>query len=648
MTALVDSAPVGAAVLDPDLRYRWVNQTLCTMNGHSADEHLGRLPQEVLGPLGEELEAVLRRVLSGDGSLVDYRFRGQRPGVDGHWMASYYPLRNETGEIVAVGAIVTDITEHERGSERERQFLNALVRVAQTVAGYADSREVLAVVAREAAAVLELDGALIAAFRPGGIVLEGRWGEVAEVAGSGELIPTATSPLIEEVRRSRRPQRLVTESPDAFAFRSRIAAPIVLGDRLWGAIKVGTSVRRELPADAEEVLTRFAELMGIAVASALEQRRLIDEATHDPLTGICNRRAFQQRIRNESQRARRHSGGFSLVLLDIDDFKGVNDSYGHDVGDEVLIETTRRLRREVRTEDLLARVGGEEFAWILTDSRHDALLAAERARRAIANTPFELVGEVTLSAGVASFNDAGDPATLFRQADRALYEAKRRGRNRSVRYSDLESDAASAPNTETQRAREAEQAHALSALRALARAIDAKDAATFHHSERVAQLAKALAHTLGWPAERILALGDAALLHDVGKIGIPTELLLKPGELTVDEYELIKTHARLSCQIAQEVVTAEQAAWILHHHERWDGHGYPVGLSGEEIPDGAQLLAIADAWDAMTVARPYAHPLSPTEAMEECRAAAGHQFAPAAVSALQVVEARDPAQSMRS
>lgn len=642
LTSLIDSAPVGAAILDAELHYRWVNQALCRMNSRSLAEHIGRTPRELLGPLGEELEGVLLRVMHDDTPLVNHRFSGQRPGKSGFWLGSYFPLRNAAGDVVGVGAVVTDVTDYERVSNRERRFLAALVRVAQALATNADSRDVLSLVAREAAGVLDLDGAVVACFRDAGITIEGHWG-VTGISSPGEVLPTATMPLAETVRATGRPQRLIGRTPDALGFRTRVAAPILVEGTLWGAIKAGTAQLEELPEEAEMRLARFAELVGLAVANATLQRRLIEQASHDPLTGLCNRRAFDRTMTTETQRALRHETDFSLVLIDIDEFKAVNDTCGHDVGDAVLVEIAHRLSQEVRAEDLLTRIGGEEFAWILPDiGAVDAQLAAERARHLVGASPFPEAGRVTVSAGIASFHEAGDRDTLFRQADRALYEAKRRGRNRTVRHSEIADSHPGQMSADAQRAREAEQAHALPALRALARAIDAKDPATFQHSERVAQIALRLARLLGWTRARALALRDAALLHDVGKIGIPEQLLFKPGRLTQAEYDQVKVHARLSCQIAREVVSPEQAQWILHHHERWDGSGYPEGLARDQIPDGAQVLAVADAWDAMTVSRSYGRPLSHDEALRECLDSAGHQFAPAVIDALSTLETGEP------
>ncbi len=188
----------------------------------------------------------------------------------------------------------------------------------------------------------------------------------------------------------------------------------------------------------------------------------------------------------------------------------------------------------------------------------------------------------------------------------------------------------------------------LAGLRALARAVDAKDHSTRRHSERVAHVAVQLATAAGWQVSRAARLHEAGLLHDVGKIGVPDAVLFKPGRLTPEEYEQVKQHAPLGANIAAEVLDDEQVEWIRHHHERWDGTGYPDGLSGEQAGDGAQILALADAWDVMTSLRSYKSPLAMGAALEECRAQAGRQFAPWTVNALErlvaagAIEAKAP------
>jgi putative nucleotidyltransferase with HDIG domain len=180
-------------------------------------------------------------------------------------------------------------------------------------------------------------------------------------------------------------------------------------------------------------------------------------------------------------------------------------------------------------------------------------------------------------------------------------------------------------------------------LRAVARHIDGLDPTTAGHSERVAELAARLAVELGWSGARVRDLREAAVLHDVGKIVVPDEVLLTPGGLSFEQYEVVKEHADVGARLVALVLSPRQAAWVRHHHERWDGRGYPHGVAGEDIPDGAAILCLADSWDAMRRRAWIGQPLSVAEALEECWRESGHQFAPWAVQALEaVVDALSP------
>jgi diguanylate cyclase (GGDEF)-like protein len=360
-------------------------------------------------------------------------------------------------------------------------------------------------------------------------------------------------------------------------------------------------------------------------------RRLANLASSDPLTGLANHRAFHDRLHAEYERARRHNRELSLVVLDLDHFKRINDTHGHQVGDRVLIEVAGRLTAEARTGEMIARVGGEEFAWLLPETDDlGAWQAAERAREAIKGGPVAGLEGLTHSAGVCSLAHADSPEELLRLADGALYWAKAHGRDISVRYTPEVVQALSAED----RAERLERSLALNAVRVLARAVDARDPFTQRHSERVAELAARLAEHLGWSADRVKRLREAGLVHDVGKIGISDAILLKPARLTPEEYARVKTHAALGAQIVSEALSAEQVSWVRHHHERHDGAGYPDGLAGEGIPDGARLLSLADAWDAMISKRPYRQSRTPSAALAECRRGAGGQWSPEVVAAL--------------
>jgi HD-GYP domain-containing protein (c-di-GMP phosphodiesterase class II) len=220
-----------------------------------------------------------------------------------------------------------------------------------------------------------------------------------------------------------------------------------------------------------------------------------------------------------------------------------------------------------------------------------------------------------------------------RRADIALYASKASGRDQATLY-DAEVAAALEP-----KAREAwvERAQSLAGLRALARAVDAKDPATSEHSERVATFAGRLAQVAGWPDDRVARLREAALVHDVGKLGVPDAILTKPGKLTDEERALINEHVELSVRIVGNILTDEQVTWIRGHHERPDGAGYPQGLSASEISSGAALMALADAWDVMVVGRTYNRRKTAIEAFEECVQLEGRQFMSFAVEALRAL-----------
>jgi diguanylate cyclase (GGDEF)-like protein/putative nucleotidyltransferase with HDIG domain len=423
---------------------------------------------------------------------------------------------------------------------------------------------------------------------------------------------------------------------------ARLEHPSV-GEGVLGGLFIGFRNPRRFTARERAAVRSLMSIADLALANARLHARTLatlaeaeQRAASDPLTALANHRAFHERLRDEVQRARRHRRPLALALIDLDHFKDVNDRHGHQVGDEVLREVAARLVRRSRPEDLVARIGGEEFAWLLPESDAlDAWKAAERAREAIAGEPFPEGISCTVSIGIAELSQATDAGDLVRLADGALYWAKGNGRNVSFCYSPEVVEALSAE----ERAQGLERAQALNAIRALARAVDARDPSTRRHSERVADLAVRIAARMGWSAERQALLREAALVHDVGKIGVPDAVLFKASRLTEAEVAHIREHSTLGAQIVADVLTPEQVAWVRSLHERFDGRGYPEGLRGERIPDGARLLAVADAWDAMTSARPYTAPLSPAKAAEECRREAGRQFDAAVVDALEQVRA---------
>ena len=398
-----------------------------------------------------------------------------------------------------------------------------------------------------------------------------------------------------------------------------------------GAVSASGREGRPVPVGAEPRVERFAELASVAIVAAETRARLARQATTDPLTGLANHRSFHERLRTEVERAHRYNRPLSLALVDLDHFKRFNDTFGHQAGDHVLAKVAAQLSGTARRSELVARVGGEEFAWLMPETGADTALGAVERARALMGAEAAWGDEhQTLSAGVCDLARARDGDELFRHADAALYWAKANGRNQACVYSPEVVDSMSPE----ERARRADRSRTLGALRSLARAVDAKDTATNKHSVRVAAMAQRAAIALGWGRERAEYLRDAALLHDVGKLGVPDAILLKQGPLSLEEYEVVKRHSALGAEITSDVLEPEQCGWVRHHHERWDGSGYPDALAGDAVPIGSRIIAVADAWDVMTSVRPYGAVLDPAAAAGELTRGVGTQFWGPAVEAL--------------
>ncbi len=357
--------------------------------------------------------------------------------------------------------------------------------------------------------------------------------------------------------------------------------------------------------------------------------RLGTLAAIDAQTGLLNHRSFHQRLEEEVGRAMRHGRPLSIVVLDLDRFKEINDRHGHPAGDRVLAEAAARITVLARTGEHVARVGGEEFALILPDADGvGAFAAAERIRQAIASRPFADVGPLTISAGVCALSTAGSATELYRLADVALYWAKAHGRDMTFRYTpEVAAELQPAADLDAT----SDRARALASLRALGGLVDDRHHSTRGHADRVAALAHALALEAGLTPDAAQRLRDAALVHDVGKVALRDEVLLKATALDREEREHVQTHAAIGARIVSGVLDDEQVMWVRGHHERWDGTGYPDRLAGAHIPEGATLLGLADAWDAMRSERWYQAARDADDALAEVRREAGRHFAPEAV-----------------
>ena len=387
-----------------------------------------------------------------------------------------------------------------------------------------------------------------------------------------------------------------------------------------------------------------AALVGPLLAISLYQRsayqalRAMRLALTDPLTGLGNHRSFQERLKHQLLRAEADDEPVTLCMIDVDDFKRINDLYGHPVGDRVLAQVGSRLRQNGEA----FRLGGDEFALLLPGVTADESLAAAAAvLDRIGSLEVAEVGSVTASAGIAGFpQQAFDRDELIRLADSALYWAKEHGKNRVHVYRPDVVELAELRRL----AHGPDRAARFRAAASLAKAVDARDTYTGSHSARVAELSSWIAHRLGFDQEHIELTRLAASLHDLGKLAIPEEILRKPGPLTEPERLVLQRHPEIGHRMLESLGVDPVADWVLHHHERWDGTGYPERLRGEEIPLGARIIFVADAYDAMTSERAYRGRLTPREAIEELEHCSGTQFDPAIVAAFaQELRDRTPA-----
>ncbi|MFC1902128.1 diguanylate cyclase [Chloroflexota bacterium] len=367
----------------------------------------------------------------------------------------------------------------------------------------------------------------------------------------------------------------------------------------------------------------------VIIENALLYAKVKESVNTDVLTGLFNHRYFHECMEREIDRSLRFGSIFSLVSIDIDDFKKHNDIYGHLSGDEVLRQAGKLILQGVRKVDMAFRYGGDEFSILLPETPvQGAKKLGEKLRLEMETLTNTQGMPISCSLGVGSWPaDGMTREDIIQSVDTALYYAKQNGKNRVCLTCEVM--ATDVLTTNSQLDQQSNKVK-LDAIYALAATVDAKDSYTYGHSKKVSSHATHIAEIIGYSPEGIERIRTAGLLHDIGKIGISDNVLNKPGYLTPEDFEPIKAHPDKGVVILKNVDSLRDCLpGVQYHHERYDGTGYPSGLKGEDIPLDARILAIADAYDAMTSTRPYRQlKASHEQAIQELQRCVGTQFDP--------------------
>ncbi len=457
--------------------------------------------------------------------------------------------------------------------------------------------------------------------------------------------------------------------------QTAMALPIFYADHLYGVLYVETLAVADFSDEESLLLRTLADLTSGALHNALTFQKAQEQAITDGLTGVKTHRFFMEALSSEWKRSSRAGRAFALVLMDLDRFKFVNDFYGHLEGDLVLQRVGSILETNCRRSDVVARYGGDEFVILMPETTMEqARQLSSKLRQWIAADPLLREKNISASFGIACYPLHGSsPQELIQVADASMYLSKHQGGNavstadhvdpneakrwkRDVLeaylgvtlkrlfatgpeafeeiYQRLRQFTDSLPATEnaegsSERAKEYVPQSILDTVTSLAYAIDAKDQYTQGHSQKVSAYAALLAEAMGLPETQVEAIRLGAVLHDVGKVGIPEQILNKSGPLNPEEWETMKTHVIFGGRILEPLLPlAHIREMVLHHHEFFDGSGYPEGLAGEAIPLGARIITIADSYDTITSDRSYKKGRTAAQAFAELERCAGTQFDP--------------------
>lgn len=568
-------------------------------------------------------------------------------------------LRTVAGQ-VAVAVENARLFADQQERARHLSFLN---NVSKTAISSEDAQQMLAEIVGEIQKNFQFDhiGIGILDYATKDIEIKAEAGTTAKALG--KRIPLGVG-IVGRVARTNE-MALVQNTDEGHLLgilresRSVLCLPITYGESMLGVLNVESQRENVFSPQDVLIMNTLADLLATALHNAFVFQKLQQQSITDGLTGIKTRRFFWEALTAEWRRASRSGRPFSVVMVDLDKFKKVNDSMGHLEGDLVLARVGRLLEQKCRQSNVVARYGGDEFVILMPETGvEQAQILSERLRLWIATDPMLSERQITGSFGVASFPLHGSTAEdCLRVADAGMYVSKHAGGNRvstAEEYAEGETLAVQrqliAGYIEGFLQREhtgPEYAEELvvtlkkfcgpegechpevlkEAIEVLCHAAETREVHAATHGESVARHSRMVGRALGMEADELADLVYAGRVHDVGKIFLPEKILNKPGPLTEDEYYLVKMHSKVGAEILATIPGSRRLReWVEHHHENFDGSGYPGGLRGEEIPLGARILHVADAYVNMTTDRPFAAGRSPEAAMAELEALSGTQF----------------------
>ncbi|BDI31555.1 hypothetical protein CCAX7_36060 [Capsulimonas corticalis] len=600
-TAVLQNAFVLTDPNLPDHPIVYANAAFLELTGYSSEEVIGFNCRFLQGPKTDLVEVgKLRQAIQEERSIQTTLLNYRKDGSTFWNELTIAPVRDEAGTLTNFVAVQTDVTRHKAVEEalraNERRLGLALMCGQFGTWSYHESVGHTQAPSDQMKALLGLppdaplsSEAFFAAVHPDDL-------ERLLSAGN-EALATRQTTHVEF--------RVVCPNGNIRWLENHISVDDLEIDGIRGLFGVAQDITERKNQEAE----REAALM-----------RALEQADHDPLTELWNHRAFHRMFQNKIENLPSKGATLTVAILDLDNFKFFNTAYGHAVGDEVLRKIAQRLLEFCGPEHIAARFGGDEFA-VLFSSAHEpeAQSLAERLRSHLAGMTYqvcmqEIAIPLTLSIGMALINDINqDRHEALRLADERLRRAKTGG--------DTDSQA------DQLRQLILGTVQGFSMVDALVTAVDNKDRYTCKHSEDVMTYSLMIAREFGLAEDELHTIAIAALLHDVGKIGVPDAVLRKPGRLTEEEFAAIKQHPMMGVAIVGAVpeLSATMDA-VRHHHERWDGAGYPSGLVGVNIPLIARIMAVADAFSAMTTDRPYRKGMAPQKAIAILSEGAGSQW----------------------